>query len=117
MTEQPNTLYTALIEQLKHLEEKREALTAKGLPVPTPQSVMMPIPNKLIKDEDKHVCEFMAKVGWINRSPELGLQVQMEAGKPIHLVDGSTSKVIEVVFNVDENTDIPAIEAFLNKAE
>ena len=102
-----------LIKQLRNLKDKRNALIASDLPVPTPQTVMFPIPAVLIKQQEPDVCQFMAKAGLINRNKDLGLTVKIEAGEPIDLTDGTTTAVSEVIFEVTDDTDIDAVEAFL----
>lgn len=115
MTEKPTTskLNEQLVKQLRNLEDKRNALIASDLPVPTPQTVMFPIPAVLIRQQEPDACQFIAKAGLINRNKDLGLTVKIEAGEPITLTDGTTTAVSEVIFEVTDDTDIDAIEAFL----
>ena len=115
MTEQStNSLNTALITELHKLEEKRNALIESNITPVEGQTVMIPIPNVLVKDEDEEVCNFIKNVGRINREKSLGLKADIEAGETVILTDGRESTILETVFTYTAETDINAVEAFLN---
>lgn len=116
MTNQPQqTLNSALISELRKLETKRLALAESNLDPVSGQTVMIPIPNVLVKDKDSAVCKFIEKAGLMNRDKSLGIKTEIEAGEPVTLTDGRTSTILEVIFHYSEKTDISAIEKFLKE--
>lgn len=118
MTDKPTqSLTDALIHNLRELKSTRESLVASGLPVPSPQSVMIPIPNVLITDKDPNVCKFINKLGLLNREKSLGLEIKIEQGATVELIDKRKSSMLELVFYYTEDTDIDGVEAFLNKED
>lgn len=115
MENQPKqSLNTALISELRKLEQKRVALVESNLEPVADQTVMFPIPNVLVKDNDKEVWDFITKAGLMNREKALGLTTEIEAGEPVVLTDGRESTILELVFHYNENTDISAVEKFLS---
>lgn len=108
-----NSLNTALINGLQKLEQKRNALIESGMPTIDSQTVMIPIPNILVKNGDKDVCTFIKNIGLMNRDKSLGLTASIEAGETVTLTDGKESAIIETVFTYTPETDISAVQAFL----
>lgn len=115
MTNKPteSKLNVELIKQLHNLEDKRIALEANGLPVPTPQEVMFPIPAILLRNNDVDAIKFITTAGMLAREKSLGLKVKMESGNPVVMPNGEKTAMNEVVFQVTEDTDINAVEHFL----
>lgn len=115
MSKEPTsiTLNQALIKELRFLEEKRVALIEKNLPVPEPQSVMIPIPNALVKDKNPEVLKFIKNIGLIKANKDFCLDVVIEAGAETLLNDGRSSTILECIFYYTGATKIDDIEHFL----
>lgn len=111
------TLNETLVAELVKLKEKREALRLKGLPIVDDQSVMIPIPNSLVKDKHPEVTKFIELIGLINRNKDLGVPCKIEAGEAVKLTDGTTSTILELVFFYTDKTDIEAVQNFIQKHE
>lgn len=111
------TLNETLVAELVKLKEKKDALRLKGLPTVDNQSVMIPIPNSLVKEQNPEVLKFIELIGLINRNKDLGVPCKIEAGAEVELQDGTSSTIIELVFFYTDETDIEAVQNFIKEHE
>lgn len=111
--QEQKTLNEVLIDNLRKVKKTREDIHNSSSPNIKNSEVLIPVPNILVEDQDPMTRTFLKNLGKLNRDTHFEITAEIKKGQPVTLQDGRKTFILELIFKINDDTDVDKIEEFL----